>query len=89
EVKVAEQQQEATELDYEFFHRLTRYKQLLRLYFNELNCDGVNLTCRQVMQELESYGAPSPHMLGRLVQELLSLLKELAADNGLDTSTAK
>lgn len=40
EVKAAEQQQEATELDYEFFHKLTRYKQLLRLYFNELNCDG-------------------------------------------------
>lgn len=89
EVKAAEQQQEATELDYEFFHKLTRYKQLLRLYFNELNRDGVNITCRQVMQELESYGAPSPHMLGRLVQELLSLLKELTADNGLDTSTAK
>ncbi|URJ37167.1 response regulator [Paenibacillus polymyxa] len=89
EVKLAEQQPEATELDYEFFHKLTRYKQLLRLYFNELNRDGVNLTCRQVVQELESYGAPTPHMLGRLVQELLSLLKELSADNGLNTSTAK
>ncbi|MDQ0495287.1 response regulator transcription factor [Paenibacillus brasilensis] len=89
ETQAAEQQQERAELDYEFFHKLTRYKQLLRLYFNELNQDGVNLTCRQVMQELKHLGAPSPTMLGRLVQELLSLLKELAADNGLDAPTAK
>ncbi|MBE0340499.1 response regulator [Paenibacillus sp. 28ISP30-2] len=89
EAKAAEQQQEAAELDYEFFHKLSRYKQLLRLYFNELNREGVQMTCKQILQELESYGEPGPHMLGRLVQELLSQLKELATSNGLDTPTAK
>ncbi|MCC3379096.1 response regulator [Paenibacillus farraposensis] len=89
ETKAAERQQTAAELDYAFLHKLTRYKQLLRLYFKELNPDGVNMTCKQVIQELESFGSPGPSMLGRLVQELLSLLKELAADNGLASHAAK
>ncbi len=71
-------------LDFNISFSLSPHKQLMKIHFNELNCEGVSSVLDSVSKELEQAGAGKPGALRQAAGEMLLLLKELMHGNGLE-----
>lgn len=71
-------------MDKETVRAFSAFKQRIRHAFNDLNREGLQSAFGGMADELDSAGSGKPGVLERIRQEMLHLLSELLAYNGLD-----